>query len=233
MELTYQQYKEKIQDIQYIFNSGIEDILDLQYILVLIHESIYSCGLTEEIKNVLNRIKIKSGFNSKDSNDINYYYYILNNIKSDLNQFEIIQDSTENQLKSLLIELDQKFSTEEVNSQKTPIQIEEECTGLCSSCGIQCHSESAPLQETKTFENIEEYSNNSILDIKDLNTKYLKEYLIVNKILKNECSICGLTQWQNSHLQMELDFIDKNKTNKNLNNIRLLCPNCFSQVGYL
>lgn len=243
--MQYQQYKERIQDIQYIFNSGIEDLTDLQYILVLLYQSINnpSFDLKEEIKSVLNRSKIKNGFETNDINDINYYYYIINIIKADLNNFGSLQQSTNQLLVNILTELDHVLSSEEKHDEPVIVEskVEEQCIGNCSACGIQCHTtaiENINTIKNNSFEekisnNVNKYlNNNDILDIKNLNINYLKEYLINHNILQNECRICGLSKWQNSHLKLELDFIDGDSYNRNISNIRLLCPNCFSQVGY-
>lgn len=45
-----------------------------------------------------------------------------------------------------------------------------------------------------------------------------------------ECSICLLSEWQNSKIVLELDHIDGNCTNNVISNLRLLCPNCHSQT---
>lgn len=64
------------------------------------------------------------------------------------------------------------------------------------------------------------------------NKNYLIEYIRAKKLLPYECSICGLTEWQNEPLKLELDSLDGVYSNTNLNNLRFLCPNCYSQVGY-
>ena len=63
------------------------------------------------------------------------------------------------------------------------------------------------------------------------NKNYLCEYIRAKKLLPYECSICGLTEWQNEPLKLELDSLDGIYSNTNLNNLRFLCPNCCSQVG--
>lgn len=58
----------------------------------------------------------------------------------------------------------------------------------------------------------------------------LKNRLIKEGIIKNECSICGISSWQNKSLNMELDHIDGDRTNHKLENLRMLCPNCHAQT---
>lgn len=47
----------------------------------------------------------------------------------------------------------------------------------------------------------------------------------------NECSICKLpAKWNDKPLMMILDHIDGNSENNDLSNLRLVCPNCDSQL---
>ena len=60
---------------------------------------------------------------------------------------------------------------------------------------------------------------------------HLKIRLIREKLLKNECSICGLLpEWKNKKLVMVLDHINGINNDNELENLRLLCPNCNSQT---
>ena len=58
----------------------------------------------------------------------------------------------------------------------------------------------------------------------------LKNRLLKEGIMKNECCKCGLTSWQDKPLNMELDHIDGDRTNHKLENLRILCPNCHAQT---
>jgi 5-methylcytosine-specific restriction endonuclease McrA len=49
-------------------------------------------------------------------------------------------------------------------------------------------------------------------------------------LIENVCSICGITEWNNNPINMELDHIDGNRSNHKLENLRMLCPNCHSQT---
>lgn len=40
------------------------------------------------------------------------------------------------------------------------------------------------------------------------------------------CSVCKNTTWNEQKIPLELDHIDGNSTNNNLENLRLICPNC-------
>lgn len=60
-------------------------------------------------------------------------------------------------------------------------------------------------------------------------TKRYKDILI--ETFGNRCSICSMSAvWESKPLVLILDHIDGNSDNNNLNNIRLVCPNCDSQL---
>lgn len=44
------------------------------------------------------------------------------------------------------------------------------------------------------------------------------------------CVICGITEWCEKRISLEVDHMDGNTTNNDIPNIRLLCPNCHSQT---
>lgn len=64
----------------------------------------------------------------------------------------------------------------------------------------------------------------------EFQTYKLKNRLIKAGYFKNECNSCGITDWDNKPLNMELDHIDGNRTNHSLENLRMLCPNCHAQT---
>lgn len=54
---------------------------------------------------------------------------------------------------------------------------------------------------------------------------------IILKEQYNKCNICGIEpMWNNKELHFILDHIDGDATNNQRNNLRLVCPNCDSQL---
>jgi hypothetical protein len=76
------------------------------------------------------------------------------------------------------------------------------------------------------------YNISDILDGKhpEYQTFKLKNRLIKENIKKNECDVCGISEWNGNPINVELDHIDGNSKNHRLENIRMLCPNCHSQT---
>lgn len=62
---------------------------------------------------------------------------------------------------------------------------------------------------------------------KSFSNQILKKYLLLKD---DSCSVCGITEWNNSRITLELDHINGDGTNNNMDNLRLLCPNCHSQT---
>jgi len=57
----------------------------------------------------------------------------------------------------------------------------------------------------------------------------IKKVLV--SLFGNQCSICKIQDvWNNQPMVMVLDHIDGNSSNNNPDNLRLVCPNCDSQL---
>ncbi len=54
--------------------------------------------------------------------------------------------------------------------------------------------------------------------------RYLKE------VEGDKCSICGLNEWQGKDIVLIMDHIDGNSDKNCISNLRLVCPNCDSQL---
>lgn len=59
------------------------------------------------------------------------------------------------------------------------------------------------------------------------NTNLKKRFL---KKIEYRCLICGLSEWQDEPIILQVDHVDGDVRNNNLENLRLLCPNCHSQT---
>ncbi len=72
-----------------------------------------------------------------------------------------------------------------------------------------------------------------ILEGKKVSTFYtktrVKSRLIEGGYLNEECSICGWNEPRitDEKVCLNLDYIDSDSDNKSIDNIRLLCPNCY------
>ncbi len=60
----------------------------------------------------------------------------------------------------------------------------------------------------------------------------LRLRLLEDGVKPHCCESCGLHTWQGAPIPLELDHIDGDKTNNELTNLRILCPNCHAQTVY-
>lgn len=60
---------------------------------------------------------------------------------------------------------------------------------------------------------------------------HLKRRLLKKGILVNKCSVCGLEGvWQNKAINMILDHVNGVSDDNRVKNLRMVCPNCNSQL---
>ena len=58
----------------------------------------------------------------------------------------------------------------------------------------------------------------------------LKLRLFKEGLKNNKCEICGISEWNGMELKCELDHIDGDRKNHQIDNLRIICPNCHSQT---
>lgn len=54
----------------------------------------------------------------------------------------------------------------------------------------------------------------------------LRKRLLREGVLEAKCTSCGGVQWMGRAIPLELAHLDGDKTNNQLENLRLICPNC-------
>ena len=58
----------------------------------------------------------------------------------------------------------------------------------------------------------------------------LKIRLISEKVKENKCEECGITEWNNKPLTLQIHHINGIHNDHRINNLKLLCPNCHLQT---
>ena len=59
----------------------------------------------------------------------------------------------------------------------------------------------------------------------------MKDRLLKDNLVEYKCALCGLSEWLNKPLVLQLHHIDGDNSNNTLENLQLLCPNCHSQTN--
>lgn len=62
------------------------------------------------------------------------------------------------------------------------------------------------------------------------NSNTLRKRLIAEGYKEHVCESCGLKEWNDEDIPLELDHINGVNTDNRLNNLRLICPNCHAQT---
>lgn len=58
----------------------------------------------------------------------------------------------------------------------------------------------------------------------------LRRCILNNNLFEYKCNKCGIKDWNNKNITLEIEHKDGNSWNNKENNLELLCPNCHSQT---
>lgn len=66
--------------------------------------------------------------------------------------------------------------------------------------------------------------------IKSGNYTRSNAYTYIRRTREYKCECCGISEWNDKPLTLQIDHIDGNNTNNVVENLRYLCPNCHTQT---
>lgn len=90
-------------------------------------------------------------------------------------------------------------------------------------------SKVAEANKQKGYKHYQEYLKDNSIAWGIRNMKQYKKYFLEEQ--EHCCAICGMKdEWNRKQLIFILDHIDGNADNNNRDNLRLICPNCDSQL---
>ena len=89
--------------------------------------------------------------------------------------------------------------------------------GICAYCGNE-------IPPTRSHCNVVCRQLNRYRKMREKKLSPTKDFLIYERT--NTCEECGLSEWQDQPIPLELHHRDGNRANNKLNNLVLLCPNC-------
>ncbi len=95
--------------------------------------------------------------------------------------------------------------------------------GFTNCCSALCAG------NLRKKEHYQEYLEDNSIAFEQRNMQSYKKYFIEEQ--NHKCAICDTDDiWNNQSLMFILDHIDGNADNNNRENLRLICPNCDSQL---
>ncbi|MEQ6900242.1 HNH endonuclease [Nocardioides sp. YIM 152588] len=90
-------------------------------------------------------------------------------------------------------------------------------------CGTECH------QAFARAERVAAWLRTGAASTSSLPGHYIREHIAGEQ--DGRCALCGITaEWQARPLVFILDHVDGDSTNNARDNLRLVCPNCDSQL---
>lgn len=60
----------------------------------------------------------------------------------------------------------------------------------------------------------------------------IKKRLYQSGLLEEKCYVCGITEWNNKSLSLELEHKNGDRFDNRIENLTILCPNCHSQTEF-
>lgn len=96
---------------------------------------------------------------------------------------------------------------------------------LLARLGIQYEGNKSGKGYSKTSTNymyLEDYLKNS----QDIQTNKVRIKLLREGYKEHRCENCGLSEWLNNPIPLEVHHKDGNRNNNIIENFELLCPNC-------
>lgn len=82
-----------------------------------------------------------------------------------------------------------------------------------------------------TQERSERLRSSYLTSNSSIGSSKIRKFVVEAGLLPNCCADCGISgDWNGRPITLHLDHIDGNHTNNQLENLRILCPNCHSQT---
>lgn len=76
---------------------------------------------------------------------------------------------------------------------------------------------------------IQQWKLTGAVDVKSGTSRWLKRYILGKQ--DGKCIECGISDWNNKPIVLDLEHIDGNSENNTEDNLCCLCPNCHSQTA--
>lgn len=85
-------------------------------------------------------------------------------------------------------------------------------------------------QGTFNYVPAEAYLKEKTPSVPSIRSSALREKILSEGLLPDQCDTCKLTEWQGKPIPLELHHKDGNHNNNEMSNLCLLCPNCHAQT---